>query len=145
MEIWSLKNFCSAVGSHIPESVSGIMWAIITSLWPWYWLGVTLFLGGWIFYEIKTRNGISHYNSKNGFSPPFNSFIGSGTYLVLQGLLYLLFTLTLGDAAYCVPWPYALHLIVFLSTGLLLNAIGFWPEVRTGSPKRRWYLRRKKF
>ena len=143
MDTLSLKNICTTIGVQIPHSVSGMLWAIITTLWPWYWFGIVIFLVCWIVFEIKTRNGTVHYNSKNGFSPPFNSFVGSGTYLCLQGLVYLFLTLVFGDAAYCFPWSYALHLIVFLGTGHLLHVVGFWPELRTGSPRRRRYSRRK--
>lgn len=143
-KIFSIEGVCTAIGSRIPESISAMLWNVITTLWPWYWLVIVLALGVWIFYEIKTRNGTAHYNSKNGFSPPFNSFVGSGTYLGLQGLVYLLMTFILGDVAYCVPWTYALHVAAFLGTGHLLNAIGFWPEVRVGSPRRRWYPRKRR-
>lgn len=137
MDAFSVKNFCSATGAHIPESVSGLLWTVITTLWPWYWLAIVLLVTGWIFFEIKTRNGTAHYNSKNGFSPPFNSFVGSGTYLGFQGLVYLFLTLVFGDAAYCIPWSYALHILVFAGTAHFLNAIGFWPEIRIGGSRRR--------
>jgi len=141
----TLEGFCSAIGSQIPKSVSGLAWEIITRLWPWYWLGIILLLGAWIFFEIKTRYGNAHYNSKNGFSPPFNSFVGSGTYLGLQALVYLLFTLIFGDAAYCIPWSYAMHLIVFASTGHILHEIGFWPELRIFKTQRPKWKKKKRF
>jgi hypothetical protein len=137
-----IKDICSLVTFSFTQSIHYYFWIIITALWPWYWLLIFAILFLWIVFEIYTRNGEVHYNSANGFSPVFNSFVGSGTYLGLQALLYLLFSLIFGDTIYCLIWPYAVHLILFLSTGLILHKIGFWPELR--GPKE-WRGKRKRF
>jgi hypothetical protein len=80
----------------------------------------------WVIFEIFTRDGRWHYNSKNGFSPSFNRFIGSGAYLLFQaGTIYLLVTF-FGSGIYCTPLPYIIHLIIFGLTKLFLLAIKFW-------------------
>ena len=143
-EILSLKNICSLVSASIPHTMAGILWKIVTTLWPWYWLLIGVSLVVWIAFEITTRYGTAHYNSENGFSPTFNRFVGSGTYLGLQTGAYFLLKLIFGDGIYCLSWPYALHLVVFASTGLLLNLIGFWPYLIEpgGRSKRRWKKKR---
>lgn len=133
----SIADICSAISASPSSSPSGFLWAIIVSLWPWYWLWISLLIIAWVTFEIQTRNGTVHYNSKNGFSPSFNRFVGSGTYLGLQTLLYLLFKLILGEAVYCMVWPWMVHALVFLSTGLLLHLAGFWPYLKEPGKKRR--------
>lgn len=81
---------------------------------------------GLVLYEMATRHGNSHYNSRNGLSPSFNRLVGSGTYALLQGLLYLIFHGIFGDVVYCYLWPLPIHIVVFASTGWLLRKIGFW-------------------
>ena len=139
----SVKDMCSSLTASIPHSIAGILWTIVTTLWPWYWLVITVSLTVWIAYEIATRHGTAHYNSENGFSPAFNKFVGSGTYLGLQTLVYLLLKLIFGDVIYCMEWPLALHLVVFGLTGLFLHLIGFWPYlVEPGGWRRK---KRKRF
>lgn len=135
---FSLSDFCSAITASSSTSGSAFAWKIITSLWPWHWLWISLALILWIIFEIKTRNGTAHYNSENGFSPTFNRFVGSGTYLGLQTLLFLIFKLIFGEGAYCMTWPHAVHAIVFMSTGLLLHLSGFWPYLKEPRRKRRF-------
>lgn len=123
------------------RSFSAQLWAIIVALWPWWWILIILALAGWITVEILTRNGALHYNSENGFSPAFNRFVGAGTYLGLQGLLFALFHWVFGDMAYCLKWPYAVHAVVFLSSGLLLNLTGFWVYLKEPGGRRKYRLR----
>lgn len=94
--------------------------------WSKGWPYILVVLAVIIIYELLTWNGRTHYNSRNGFSPGFNRLVGSGTYLLLQALVYGVIHLIFGDAAYTHVWPYAVHLVVFASTGLLLNLVGFW-------------------
>lgn len=108
------------------HSSAGLFWEVITTLWSSHWLSISIFLIVFILYEIVTRNGNVHYNSKNGFSPTFNRVIGSGTYLLFQGILYACLHFIFGDSIYQHPWPYFLHLLVFGFTGFSLRRIGFW-------------------
>jgi hypothetical protein len=145
-DILSTKDLCSLFGQPMVRSVAGLLWSVITALWPWYWFLIVIALTGWITFEIKTRYGTAHYNSENGFSPAFNRFIGSGTYLGLQSFLFAVFHLIFGDAAYCMTWPYAVHAIVFLSTGLLLHLSGFWPYLKeSGGGRRKWRRRSARY
>ena len=117
--------FCGIMSSTV-KSAAAWFWQIVIALWPWYWLWIAVGLIAWVFFEIVTRNGNWHYNSKNGFSPTFNIVVGSGTYLLLQSLLHFILKKFLGDAAYCQPWAYLIHFFVFMSTGGLLYLTGFW-------------------
>lgn len=126
----SIKDACEIATFSLTQSKSYYIWKVITFLWPWYGLIIILALGLWITFEIYTRHGNVHYNSDNGFSPTFNRFVGSGTYLGLQTILYFLFSFIFSDAIYCYIWPFAIHLVIFLSTGLLLHLSGFWPKLK---------------
>ena len=139
---FSIGEMCAVVFAQSSNTIYATAWKLIVALWPWYWLLIMLSLGGWIAYEIITRNGTAHYNSDNGFSPVFNSFVGSGMYAVLQALLFFVLTLLFGVGVYCFVWPFAIHVLIFLSTGRLLHAIGFWPRLeqpyRKKRNRRRW-------
>jgi len=134
--MFSVGDICSIVSIPFASSASSFLWQIIYTLWPWYWLVILIFLFIWIAWEILTRNGTFHYNSKNGFSPSFNRFVGSGTYTGLQALLLLSFEKLFGDSVYCMVWPYEIHLVVFISSGLLLHLSGFWPYLWEPSGRR---------
>jgi hypothetical protein len=108
------------------KSTAGFFWELITTFWSAHWLLISLILVGWLVFEIATRNGGAHYNSRNGFSPSFNKFVGSGTYLLLQAIVYACLRFFFGDTVYTHLWPYGLHLLAFISAGLLLNLTGFW-------------------
>lgn len=140
---FSIGNICSIILDSTVSSSSGMLWKIITFLWPWQWIFIFLSLTIWIVFELKTRHGTAHYNSENGFSPAFNRFVGSGLYLGLQTVLFLILEFFFGSIVYCLGWPYILHVTVFLSTGLLLNISGFWPYLKEPK-KRRHYKKRKK-
>lgn len=71
--------------------------------------------------------GTHSYNSENGFTPTFNSFIGASTYFWLQTIIYFLLKTFFSEAVYCMKWPYGLHIAVFLSTGFILHVTGVWP------------------
>ena len=132
----SINIFCDLL-SPITKSLASWLWTFIQALWPWHWLWILVVLIGWVVFEILTRNGAAHYNSENGFSPTFNRFVGSGTYLGVQAFLLLLLPKILGAAAYCFPTPYIIHSILFLSTGLLLHLTGFWPYLKEPGGRRR--------
>jgi hypothetical protein len=122
-------------------TANAFLWKIIVFLWPWYWFVIVVILIVWVIWEIQTRNGTAHYNSRNGFSPTFNRFVGSGSYFGIQALLYLLFNKLFGEMVYCYIWPFPVHAVVFISTGLMLHISGFWPYLKEPG-SRRWY---KKF
>jgi hypothetical protein len=134
-------QICSAVSDTAVPSLSNFFWTAIKYLWPWHWLGIVLIFGGWIAWEFYTRNGTAHYNSDNGFSPTFNRFVGSGTYLGLQTLVFLILTTVFGNYVYCLKWPVALHVLIFLSSGLLLNLTGFWVYLKEPGRRRKRYRR----
>lgn len=110
----------------VPNTVAAKLWWMITSIWSEYWLYIIGFLTIWIILEILTRNGSVHYNSKNGFSPMFNRFVGSGTLLFFQFVIHLVFTKLFGNEVYLYVWPYVIHLTGFFMTGSFLNLVGFW-------------------
>jgi len=128
--MFTTGDICQTMLIPVASSISSFIRRIILLLWPWHWLWIILALIIWVVWEIATKNGTAHYNSKNGFSPGFNSFVGSGTFTGFQAILLLLFEKIFGESVYCMGWPYAVHFAVFASTGLFLYVVGFWPELR---------------
>lgn len=143
--LFSFGEICSTVSDMAVSSLSDFLWTAIKYLWPWHFLWIILALVGWVAWEIYTRNGTAHYNSDNGFSPTFNRFVGSGTYLGLQTLTFLIFTTIFGNFVYCLKWPLALHLLIFLSSGLLLNLTGFWVYLKEPGGRRKKPYRRSRY
>jgi ABC-type nickel/cobalt efflux system permease component RcnA len=133
---------CSAVSVVFVSSLSDALWTGIRYLWPWYGFLIVLTLGTWIFWEIHTRFTTTSFRSQNGFTPTFNRFVGSGTYLGLQTLTFLVLSTAFGNLVYCLKWPLGLHALVFLSSGLLLKYIGFWVYLKETGLKRRKYHKR---
>jgi hypothetical protein len=119
-------DFLMVLAGSTAKSTAGLFWQVVTTLWSGYWLPISIILILIVLYELVTRNGTAHYNSSNGFSPDFNRLVGSGTYLLLQTIVYAIIRFFFGDDSYAHVWPYAVHLVVFASTGLLLNLSGFW-------------------
>lgn len=131
MENIAIAGQICELASSIPHSIAAAIVTWVQLLWPKYIVIIFTVLTGWVFFEIKTRNGTWHYNSKNGFSPQFNSFIGAGTFAIFQGLMYGLFNLFTWGGAYCIPWLTALYLIPFgLTAWFLVDIAGFWVEKR---------------
>jgi len=122
----SLTLACKLIFESGDKSPAGQFWQFVTTLWSEYWLWIVLGLTIWIIYEVLTRNGTAHYNSKNGFSPTFNRVVGSGTFLLIQSSTILILTLLFGRGVYCTPLPYVIHSIIFGLTWLLLFKIRFW-------------------
>jgi hypothetical protein len=140
--------FCQIMAPSV-KSIAGTFWDFVVALWPWGWILIVPSFAIWIAFEIATRNGNWHYNSKNGFSPTFNIFVGSGTNLLIQSLTHGFLSGIFGDLAYCNPWASVLHIFIFIATGVLLNVTGFWvylklpnlpraPRGKKKSHKRRW-------
>lgn len=139
----NLGEVCSVVTVQAVSTLHQMMWQFVQLLWSWYALFIVISLVIWIIYEVLTRNGTVHYNSENGFSPIFNSFVGSGVYTGLQTLLFLTFTYVFGDWIYCFGWPIVVHIVIFKLTGYLLHYIGFWPRVEKPGRKKMYKKRRR--
>jgi len=139
----TLGEACSIASDMFISSFSDALWTTIRYLWPWYWFLILIALGAWVIFEIRTRYTTVNYRSQNGFTPTFNRFVGSGTYLSLQTILFLILTTIFGTYAYCLKWPIALHLLIFLGSGLLLNYIGFWVYLK--EPERKRFKRRYEY
>jgi len=136
------KNYCSISDVPTSQSMFGQFWKGIISLPS----NILLFIVGGlcliVLMEIITRHKNS-YNSANGFTPDFNSMVGSFTYMGIQILIYLGIFHLIGSSAYCLPWPYVAHAVVFASTWWILHIIGFWPD--KPKPKRKYHRKKKKW
>lgn len=119
----SLLGFYCQVMNPTVKSVAGWFWTLVTALWPWYWVGISVLLIGWTLVEILLKFG----TSENGFSSTYNRIVGSGMYLLLQTLTHILLLKMFGDLIYCRPWSLVVHYLVFLLTGGFLHIIHFWP------------------
>lgn len=118
-------NLCPMISS-LEVSARGAAWDLLASLWAPYWWIITPAIIIWLLYELATRNGSSHYNSQNGFSPAFNVFVGSACYFITTLLINGAFVKLFGDAIYCKPISYIVHLISFALVGIALLTSGFW-------------------
>jgi len=130
---------CSAASDVFVSSLSDALWTGIRYLWPWYGFLIVLILGSWVVWEIRTRFTTVSFRSQNGFTPSFNQFVGSGTYLGLQTITFLILSTTFGNLVYCLKWPLGLHVAIFFISGLLLNYIGFWVYLKEPGKKRKKY------
>lgn len=121
-----LGEICLKVG-NIPGTIISSVWFFVKSSFLKYWYIIIPGVIIWVFWEILTREEHS-YNSDNGFTPVFNSFVGGGVFCLFQYLTYLILELFFGKGIDCVSlWLYSFYLIPFVSTGLFLHGIGFWP------------------
>ena len=120
------SNLISDMISGSAKSNAHLFWSAIGDLWNSHWLAILIFLILWVIYEILTRHGSVHYNSRNGYSPTLNRVVGSGTYILFQAILYGIFHIIFGNQVYQSPWPWIVHAIVFPLTKLFLLWIGFW-------------------
>ena len=121
-----LPDVCKLIFASGEKSSAAQFWQIVTTLWSEYWLWILIGLVVWVIFEIFTRHGTAHYNSKNGFSPTFNRVIGSGIYLLFQSITYFVLTFIFGAGIYCTPVPYVIHPTIFFLTWLFLFKIKFW-------------------
>ena len=120
-----LGSVCSLINDIPGTFISGV-WFWISYVFLNYWYVIIPVLVIWIVFEVLTRNTHS-FNSDNGFTPIFNSFVGGGVFLGFESLIHLVLNLFLGNAAECgLIWLNSFYLIPFVATGLFLNAIGFW-------------------
>src|ERR1019366_8502848 len=87
--IISTSGTLCSLGQSIFGSTYSILCTIITYLGFWKCLLIIVAIILWITWEFYTMN--THpYNSENGFTPTFNSFIGASTYFWLQTLVYFI-------------------------------------------------------
>ena len=139
-----LKNYCSLSDVPTSKSSEGVLWQALLQLHD-YWIWIVLGISFIVTVELLTRHK-NKYNSANGFTPEFNRLVGSLSYMVLQIVLYFSIYLIIGNVAYCFPWPYAIHALVFSLNFAILHAVGFWPEEpkpRKRRPRKKYYKRRK--
>lgn len=121
-----IGEMCSKI-SNLPGTIISGVWSFIGSAFLKYWYIIIPGLIIWVTMELLTRNEHT-YNSENGFTPAFNSFVGGGVFLLFQYFIYLILELIFGKTIYCISlWMNSFYLIPFLSTGLFLHGIGFWP------------------
>ncbi len=133
------KNHCSLLDVSTSQSLFGQFWKGVLTVWVDFWPYIIGLLALIVISELLTRHK-DPYNSANGFTPDFNRLVGSLSYMLLQLLLYFSIYLIVGNIAYCFPWPYVAHILVFSLNFAILHGIGFWPE--KPNPKK-WRRRRK--
>jgi hypothetical protein len=123
------ENACSVLNSLPGTVVSGV-WFFVSSTFSKYWYMIIPTLIIWIVYELFARHN-HRYNSDNGFTPLFNSFVGGGVFLGFEFLITLVLNLFFGKATECVLlFTKSFYLIPFIATGVFLNFIGFWPYLK---------------
>lgn len=121
----ALAPLCSAINAIPGTSISAI-WFWILYGFSHYWYIITPVIVIWVVFEIFTRN-LHSYNSDNGFTPLFNSFVGGGVFYILSALIHFILSIFIGKGVECsLLWINSFYLIPFIATGLFLNAIGFW-------------------
>lgn len=122
----SAASACSLI-NDIPGTLISGVWFGISYAFSHYWYIIIPAIILWVVFEIFTRNTHS-FNSDNGFTPVFNSFIGGGVFYIFSALIHLVLNLFVGDMVECgLVWVNSFYLIPFISTGLFLHGIGFWP------------------
>jgi hypothetical protein len=135
-----LAPMCSAIGNLPGTFISGI-WYAISQLFSNYWRFIIPTTVIWIIWESLFRYKHS-YNSKNGFTPTLNSFVGGGVFFIFESLIQLFFNFLFGKITSCVLLLIEpLYLAPFIATGYFLHKIGFWPYWRLPWDKKRGYRR----
>jgi hypothetical protein len=135
------KNYCAITDVPTSKSAEGILWQLLLQLQD-YWIWISLGIAFIVTVELLTRHK-NEYNSANGYTPEFNRLVGSFSYMLLQLLLYFSIYLIIGNVAYCFPWPYAIHTLVFSLNFMILHGIGFWPEKPKPKKYRKWGRKKK--
>ncbi len=123
--VQSLGSVCSFI-KDIPGTLISGVWFWISFAFLNYWYVIIPALIIWVAIEIVTRNTHS-FNSDNGFTPIFNSFVGGGVFLGFESFIHFFLNLFLSKAVECsLLWINSFYLIPFIATGFFLNAVGFW-------------------
>ncbi len=121
----ALAPFCSLI-SDIPGTFISGVWFWISFGFSHYWYVIIPAIIIWVVVEVFTI-GTHSFNSDNGFTPLFNSFVGGGVFYVLSALIHFILSFFMGKGVECgLLWINSFYLIPFVATSLLLNAIGFW-------------------
>lgn len=124
-----LVQLCS-IANDIPGTIISSIWFGISFAFSHYWFLIIPAIIIWIAIEIFTRNTHS-YNSDNGFTPLFNSFIGGGVFYIFGALIHFILSFFVGKGVDCgLIWINLFYLIPFVATGLFLHGIGFWPYMK---------------
>jgi regulator of protease activity HflC (stomatin/prohibitin superfamily) len=124
-----LGQLCSVI-NDIPHTVISGVWFWISFAFSHYWYLIIPALIVWVTVEIITRNAHS-FNSDNGFTPVFNSFVGGGVFYIFEYMIYFVLNYFLGSGVNCgLLWLDTFYLIPFIATGLFLHGIGFWPYMK---------------
>lgn len=132
---------CSLV-SQIPHTFISTVWTVISYAFSRYWYLIVPGLVVWVAIEILTRNN-HHYNSDNGLTPIFNSFIGGGVFFVFESIIYFILNFVFGKGINCgLLWLNSLYLIPFVVTSFFLNWIGFWVYMKDPFERKRKAFRR---
>lgn len=125
-QVISSTGLLCSIGKSVFGSTYSFLWSAILLIGFWKCLLVLVAIILWILWELVTRHTHS-YNSENGLTPVFNSFIGASTYFWLQTFIYFVLEKLFTEAIYCMKWPYVLHVSVFILTGFALHMSGIWP------------------
>lgn len=121
----ALAPLCSAI-SDIPGTAISAVWFWIAYGFSHHWYFIIPAIVIWVVVEFLTMNTHS-FNSDNGFTPMFNSFVGGGVFYILSALIHFILGLFAGEGVECgLLWINSFYLIPFVATSLLLNAVGFW-------------------
>lgn len=117
---------CSLI-NDIPGTLISGVWFGISYGFSHYWYLIIPVIVLWIIFEVFSKNSHS-FNSDNGFTPIFNSFVGGGVFYIFSALIHFILSFFIGEVVDCgLIWINSLYLIPFISTGLFLHGIGFWP------------------
>lgn len=120
-----LVEICLKSG-NIPGTFLSSVWFYIKLSFSEYWYITTPAVIIWLFWELTQRNN-HNYNSKNGFTPLFNSFVGAGFFCLFQYLTYLFISLFWGKEIICTLQILSiLYVIPFILTKIFLLSVRFW-------------------
>lgn len=125
----AIAPFCSLINDIPGTFISGV-WFWISYGFSHYWYFIIPAIVIWVVFEIFSRNTRS-FNSDNGFTPIFNSFIGGGVFYVTGAIIHFILGFFVGKGVDCgLIWINSFYLIPFIATGLFLHGIGFWPYMK---------------
>lgn len=125
----SLGDVCSLITSLPGTFISGV-WFLVSSFFSNYWYIIIPVIVVWVVAEIITRN-THRFNSDNGFTPFFNSFVGGGVFFAFEFLIHFVLNSFFTSIVNCGSLLLnSFYLIPFIATGLFLHGIGFWPYIK---------------
>lgn len=110
--------------SLVKSFVLGIWEAIKTiclAFWPYIILFIVIIIAGIILQILMLRSG-----RRNRLPPGFNRLVGSLTYFLYFGLIFIIAYWVFGTRIIDELWLAIFGAIAFPATGLFLRTIGFW-------------------